>query len=163
MRDLEQSIRPGVGLGCLLLGTSRRDVRALLGEPINKREAREIDGVITHTWDYEWLGIQLIFQSDDSYRLGSIKTSYEWATLGNSRIVGLSESELLGHDFEGLGPPVLEDDLEEAGRVYGWYDLNLSCWVDADEDRECSVVTSVTIMPLYDRTGNVPQWPSGVE
>ncbi len=84
--------------------------------------------------------------ADDGYRLGAIATSYSWATLLGSRIVGVEEAVLLGSDFG------------ESGRDYAWDTVNLSCWVRNDD----AIVDSATIMRLHDETGDVPQWPVGV-
>lgn len=156
MRDIEHDIRPGVGLGALRLGSSEQSVRALLGDPPDVKEVDYGDGINTHVWEFKTLSLSLSFSEDDGYRLGTITTSYEWATLGDSRIVGLTEAELLENDFGGLGSPKLDDDFGEPGRDYCWDALSLSCWV-----RDGKVV-SVSIMPLYDDTGNIPQWPNEV-
>lgn len=153
MREVEHDIKPGGGLGPLTLGMREGSVRSLLGDPPDIRETDYGDGQMDRDWTYESLNLSLTFSEDDEFRLGAICTSFEWATLRGTRIVALTEQELLQGEFGGLGPPVLEDDLEESGKVYSWGTVNLSCWV-VD-----GAVVSVSIMPLYDDTGDIPQWP----
>ncbi len=152
MLGLIHDIHPGVGLGELLLGTSEELVRAQLGEPPTATEKDYGDGVNHRDWDYEWLSLSLSFSQDNDYRLITITTSYEWATLGESRIIGLTEAELCASDSDGLGPPRFDDDFEEFGKDYYWDALNLSCWLTD------GIVDSVTIMPLYDESGDISQW-----
>ena len=156
MPEIEHDIRPGVGFGPIMLGSREHDVSVILGDPPEVRDVDYGDGVNTRVWEFEMLGLSLSFSQDDDYRLGTITTSFEWATLGASRVVGLSETELLDGDFDGLGPPTLDDDFQESGKNYAWDAVGLSCWVSDGK------VESVSIMPLYDDTGNIPQWPNGV-
>jgi len=154
--NIEHNIRPGIGLGALVLGLSENSVRDLIGDPSDIREVDYGDGINTHVWEFEVLELSLSFSEDEDYRLGMIATSFECSMLRGSRIVGLSEAKLLDSDFDGLGPPVLEDDFEDSGKDYAWDWVNLSCWVSD------GTVVSVSIMPLYDDTGNIPQWPNDV-
>jgi len=156
MREFHHDIKPGTGLGELLLGSSQDTVREILGEPPVVREEDYGDGVNTHIWEYEALCLELSFSEDDHYRLGTIATSYDWTGLAGYRIVGVTEAQLLESEFGVLGPPALEDDFEEFGKDYAWGEVGLSCWVTD------GLVVSVTIMPIYDDTGNIPQWPTRV-
>ncbi len=156
MKTLEQRILPGIGLGLICLGHREHEVRAILGEPTeifledfgDKKEAE-------HNWKYHQHGLFLSFAEEDDYRLSIITTQSEWATLGGGPIIGLTETELLSSQFNGIGPPYLEDDMGETGRDYSWDELSLSCMVD-DDNRK---VVSVSILPLYDETGQIALWP----
>ncbi|MAG57162.1 MAG: hypothetical protein CMJ83_12790 [Planctomycetes bacterium] len=151
--DFEHDVRPGVGIGALVLGMTEDEVRAMVGDPTAVDSEDFGDGIIVRTWGYDAQQLSLSFSEDDDFRLGTIASSCEWATLGDSRIVGLAEGELRATQFGALGPPVLDDDFEESWRNYVWDELNLSCWLSD------GVVTSVTVMVLFDESGNVPQWP----
>ena len=150
---IAHEVRPGVGLGPLRLGAKRDEVLELIGRPTEARVVDYAEGVPTHEWEYETMGLSLSFDAEDDYRLGLISTSFERAILNGICVVGLSETELLDAEFGGLGPPVLDDDFEEIGRDYVWDSLNLSCWTQ--EGR----VVSISVMPLYDTSGEVPHWP----
>lgn len=154
MSELTPTIHPALGFGALRLGSTQADVRALLGEPATFERTDYGDGIDTHDWRYPEHGISLSFSADDDLRLGAIAVESKLATLNGERLIGLSESELLASDFGGLGPPRLDDDFADLGcRDYLWDAVNTSCWlVDG-------FVTSVTIMPRYDESGEVPQWP----
>lgn len=155
MYEIEHDILPGIGLGQLMLGMREHAVRSLLGDPSETSEQGSSDGrEPNHHWKYEWKNLALTFGADEDYRLVTITTSFEWAALRGSRIVGLDEKQLLKSDFGGLGPPAFDDDFEEFGRDYCWDSINLSCWV---VDRS---VVNVSIMCLYDETGMIPQWPT---
>jgi hypothetical protein len=156
MPQLEHDIKPGRGLGDLLLGSPEHAVREILGEPTTQTDSDYGDGQITRDWEYYDLGVSLSFNEDEDLRLGLITTENAGASLHGLAIIGLSEQELLSADFGGLGPPVLDDDFGESGKDYLWDSANLSCWVSD------GVVVSVSIMPLYDATGDIPLWPEEV-
>jgi len=139
-----------------LLGLPEHEVRSRIGEPTIVNEEDFGDGDITRTWEYEKLGLFLTFSEDDEFRLGIITTENESATLNGLRIIGISEQQLLDAQFGDLGSPELEDDFEENGKDYVWDAASLSCWVSD------GIVNSVSIIPLYDETGQIPKWPNAV-
>ena len=151
---MELEIKPGVGLGPLLLGSDEHTVRELLGAPSQASDTKHSDGDVSHDLGYVDLSLSLSFSESDGFLLGSISTSNESSLFRGFNIVGMNESQLILCDFDGMGPPALDDDFEESGRDYWWDALNLSCWV-LD-----GVVTSVTLIPSFDETGNTPLWPS---
>ena len=152
---MDQMIKPGVGLGEILLGSREASIRAMLGTPTSIRNVEHADGDSSRDWEYDSLMLSLVFSASDDYRLGTITTSSISSVFAGENVVGMPESRLLQCDFDGIGPPMLEDDFEECGKDYCWQSLNLSCWV-LD-----GVVTSATIIPLFDPSGNIPQWPNG--
>jgi len=154
MHDLEHDIHPGVGIGPLRLGMDRDTVRALLGDPAREDTRDYGEGDIIHDWEYEALRLSLSFASDHEDRLSCITTEADDATLSGEGIVGLTETQLLETHFGDLGPPVLDDDFEEFGKDFLWDDENLSCWLSD------GYVDSVSVMPLYDPSGDIPQWPT---
>lgn len=154
MDRIEHDIQPGVGLGQLLLGASEAQVRSLLGEPTSIGHEDFGDGVLQHEWEYAYHGLSLSFSADDGFRLGTITTRYEWASLRGLRVIGLTEADVVAGAFGGLGAPTETDDCGEFGTYYGWDPQGLSCWV------QDAAVVNVCIMPLYDEDGDTPLWPS---
>jgi len=150
-------IKPHVGLEGLILGTDRATVIEILGEPY-ERSVRtfERDKSSDELWEYLQIGLNLTFSSVDNWLLGAITVESAEAELEGLRLVGLSEEEFLttsqrtGVDLE------LEDDFTELGsKDYVCDRLGLSFWISDGE------VSSITIFPKYDKTGNIPLWPVG--
>ncbi|MEM9378576.1 MAG: hypothetical protein AAGB93_01410 [Planctomycetota bacterium] len=154
MIDFEHEVKPGVGIGALLLGMTRDEVRERIGDP-TEIERTDVAGVTDENWSYDALQLRLSFGEDDEWRLWSINSSCPWATLEGVRVVGICESDLLALDFGGESAPELADDFDEFGRDYEWGETGVSFWVRAED----SLVDSVTVLPLYDASGEVPLWP----
>lgn len=148
-----QVIRPGIGLGNILLGSKEQSVRSLLGQPSSVQNSSYPDGDSSRDMEYDDLMLSLVFYESDSFRLSTITTSDEKSVFNGINIVGMSESQLVQCDFNGVGAPQFDDDFEEFGKDYCWDSLNMSCWLVN------SIVTSVTIMPNFDETGDIPLWP----
>lgn len=154
MTKFEQKVLPGVGLGQLILGSSKDEVTELLGKPSHEEVLDYGDGVPIHMWEFEDEELSVTFAQDDGFRLGSITTGHDATTLFDLPIIAISEADLLKTKFGSMAAPELEEDGDEAGKYYGWDDENLSCWV-AD-----GFVISISIMPLYDPSGEIPVWPN---
>lgn len=153
MIDFEHDVKPGVGIGPLLLGMTRDEARERIGDP-TEIEQTDVAGVKEH-WSYDALQLRLSFGEDDEWRLWSITSSYPWATLEGVRVVGIGGSDLLAIDFGREGTPELGDDFGEFGRDYEWGETGVSFWICAED----SLVDSVSVLPLYDASGEVPLWP----
>ena len=137
---------PKVGLDNILLGMNRSQARSVLGEPMSI----EHDPDEEH-WHYEQ-GIELTFQKDYLYLLGSITISSASAELDSMQIVGLSEEGLLRR-FPFFS---IDDDFEELGsKDYLSSEKELSVWLSD------GVVSNITIFPEYEETGEIPIWPNG--
>ena len=87
-------IRLGEGIGELRFGSSRDEVRAVLGEPdsyfngLDETDAAE-------TWSYESLAISANFASENDYRLGILTVSEERYQLGGKSLIGERKSTVL--------------------------------------------------------------------
>lgn len=147
-------IKPGVGVGSVLFGLSRDEIRINLGKPELIEKIDYNDGTISETWHYPVEDLTLSFDSDDEYRLTMVIVGAKDAMLGGKRIIGLSESKLSQRIEDlGYGKVVLDDDFEENGRDYICDEDSISFWVSEGH------VVSVTVLPWFDETGEIPLWP----
>ena len=95
MRSMEQIVRPGIGVGPVILGQTEDAVRDLLGHPAEFEVIDYGDGEENHQLRYPSLGLDLTFAEEDSYRLGSICSESVQALLCGQGIIGLLEAEAL--------------------------------------------------------------------
>jgi hypothetical protein len=138
------NIFPKVGVDNIKLGMSQKEVQAILGAPADKEkvDAEEL-------WEFEG-GLELSFQSEDSYRLSSITVMAESALLDSKPIIGLPESEL-----ESFFPAFrLDEDFKKDGKSYYADELQIMAWVFDGE------VFNVVIFPEYDESTELPVWPA---
>jgi len=145
-------IKPKIGIDSLKLGMTRTQVSELWGEPSSVHDFIPLEEKPEDKWEvwsYE-NGIELNFQSDDDFLLGSIEVYSENALYGGVRIIGMSEKELR-MKFQKV---YLDDDFEENGRDYKHDQTELTFWVIY------GVVDSLIISPEYDPSGNHPIWPN---
>jgi len=142
---------PFVGIEGLPLGVSKSHVIGVLGNPteVSKDEVPDVE-----IWRYPNLGLDLTFSSDDDWLLGTITVESGDALLRGRRLIGLDEKELMiaVEEIE-IMPTVLEDDFEDSCDYY-CERFGLSFWVSD------GVVTSITLFPEYDESGDIPVWPS---
>lgn len=137
------NIFPKVGVNNIKLGMTKMDVQAQLGAPasIDKLDEEEI-------WEFE-TGLELSFQSEDSYRLSSITVMAESALLDSKAIIGISESEL-----ENIFPAFsLDEDFKKDGKSYFADELQIMAWVFD------GVVFNIVLFPEYDEHTELPIWP----
>jgi len=149
-------IIPGVGVGPLVLGMNRDQVREVMGEPDSEETEKDPDdGVTTVSWQYRQGRIEADFSSDDDYRLGTITVSDPSVVLRGALLIGLSEEEFLRVAEEAdIGPIELDDEFEDIdARDFAWEDKNVTFWVSD------GVLENMSVMPQYDASGEVPQWP----
>ena len=155
--DKKIIIEPHRGINGLLLGSNQGVVLRILGSPdyIENGDTPELgyqhDDV---TWTYCDYGFSLTFYEDDNYLLGSICVTSDSAELFNCRFVGLEEKKFL-HKIQKNCPSIfLEDDLPDVNaRNYRIKELDLDFWVYE------GVLYSITVIPEYDITGDIPIWP----
>ncbi|MFT7676378.1 MAG: hypothetical protein ACI8QC_000349 [Planctomycetota bacterium] len=152
----EHVIRPAIGYGNLVLGVDRAVVRARFGDPNSVKVDDWGDGVVQERWCYRSHQIELDFDSDDEGRLSGINVFSPLAHIGGRELIGMQEPVFLdGFRRAGIDDIILEDDMEGTDcRQYSSERWNLSCWVTMGE------LESITVWPLYDETGDIPQWPS---
>jgi len=86
MTDLD-AIRVGNGLGCLVFGMSRNDVRRQLGDP--EQEEQELSAAEAHfVWHYWTEQISLYFEGEDGYRRDTISCDRHSCKLNGSALIG---------------------------------------------------------------------------
>ncbi len=128
------------------------EVRSLWGQPdsinyfIPIKERPENRSV---NWEY-YSGVDLSFDCDDEFLLGSITTRAEGASINGVEIIGAT----LGEMKRNFPDVILDDDFEENGQDFVLPELEISFWIIDD------IVDSITIFPAYDESGNTPMWPS---
>lgn len=150
-------IQPGVGVGPLVLGMTQAEVREVLGEPEKTETDNDSDDKTrTISWEYRDGDLEADFCSDDDDRLGTITIADPLATLMGAALIGLEEDEFLETASKaGIGPIELDEEFEEIdARDFVWEDKNISFWVSD------GVLENMTVMPMYDESGEKPQWPS---
>lgn len=148
-------IRPFIGIGGLLLGSDRTLIFENLGEP-DKRSTRTFKGDNSRgdSWDYHQIGINLTFSSVDNWLLGTITVESEEAEIEGLRLIGLPENDFL-ESLKRAGIEVrLEDYFKDLGaKDYSCDRFGLLFWISDNK------VTSITLFPKYDASGNNPLWP----
>jgi len=154
-RYAKMKITPFTSIGDAILGSGVGDVVGVLGENYSTKDENFGDGEVIRTVEYPSLGFSLMFCKDDEFRLGAITTKSIDATLKGERVIGLSEEAFLFKVESIMGErPRLDDDFEESGKDYVLDSFELSFWV-LD-----GVVSSITLFPRYDSSGNIPDWPT---
>jgi hypothetical protein len=146
-------IHPGHGAGPYVVGLRRAELRALAGEPDEIEQGRVV-GEGYEDWCFDDDGVEVRFSDEDGDRASWIVVENCRAELAGLRPIGMPEAEFLrAMQRAGLGPLVLTDDFGHGMRDYEWPRANVSFWVSD------GLVESVTVMPFYDASGNVPLWP----
>ncbi len=152
MNDLV--VQPGVGIGPAVLGQTREQARASLGEPDVIDVESHTDGSSEETWHFSQLGLELTFDSSLDWRLAAIGTSNPSAVLNGVRFIGVAEAELPQAAIRaGMLDFTFDEDFDEFGRDFESESFSMSVWVQDGH------VTDLTLYPLSDSTGDVPQWP----
>ena len=137
-------IYPTTGIDAIRLGMRRIQSQEVLGRPtLIEKESQD------EQWQYHQ-GLELLFQKEDLYLLGKITITNIAAQLDSKPVIGLNEQELL-NNFPYLA---LEEDFEDNGKNYVCSERELSVWVSD------GIVSNVTLFPAYDKTGEIPVWPS---
>ena len=144
------NIIPLVGIDDIILGSTKEEIANLLGEPDAKEQDEWPDDTLSETWSYQDMEVELIFGSEDGYRLTTITTTSNKASLDGINPINLAEKKLV----ELLPLVKLDDDFEENGKGYIYPEKEISFWV-LD-----GVVVNLTLFPEYDKTGNIPIWPN---
>lgn len=154
-------IKPLVGVDNILLGSTRDDVKKLLGEPSEICKDTHEDGCQEEDWEYHELGLALTFLSVDDYLLGAITVINEKALFMGHRMIGMIEEDFL-EALEDCEPgEILVDDEVEFEEVdakdFIWDAKNISFWmVDG-------VIDHICVMPEYDEAEENPIWPKAGE
>ncbi len=105
-------IKPGTGLGNLLFGMGRTQLRDMLGEPDEIESTTHDDEGedITESWHYDDLEVSVSFESSEDWRLCTIAVSSPEVSLHGKKPIGMNASELtdLLHSMD-VKNPVRED------------------------------------------------------
>ena len=147
-------IRPGIGIGDIILGLTMDEVRKRIGEP-DQVEIKEFSmvGETDYEWTYSHPELRLSFSQDVHYRLDGITSSTAQTTFEGVRLIGLSEVELSALELPAHGSPRLDSTHDPFGRDYLWDEAAVSCWVSN------GVVTYVTVMCHYEDDEETVIWP----
>lgn len=147
-------IKPLVGVDDLLLGSDRDAVVQSLGTPDRVRSKTWPDKSDSEHWEYDRLAVDVTFASNDDYRLGTIAVRNERAELNGLCLIGLKQEDFLGRIKSAGIDVALEDSFDDIdARDYVCDRLSLSFWFWH------GILDSITLMPEYDDSGNVPIWP----
>lgn len=149
-------IKPQIGFDQIKFGQRKEDVIALLGPPSVETIDDYPDQNTEIILDYDELGLDLTFSSDDDYKLGTI-TFYEehWALMGE-QFIGLDEKEFLEKIKKtNITDLVIEDDFKDFdARDYFSDSKGISFWIDSGR------VDSITIFPKENPNDiDDPVWP----
>lgn len=143
-------IYPYIGVDNLYLGFSTSEVENLIGKPDDIEDDDWPNKEKSITWIYKLLGLEFRFDSENQYKLCVITITSKLACLENTLPIGLTEVQL-----KALYPSViLDDDFEENGKDYVYPKKEISFWVSN------GFVYNLSVFPEYDKTGEVPIWPT---
>lgn len=147
------TVRPGLGLGELLFGTSIQDAVAYLGEPTERQQLPSILDGISLNWEDT---LDCTYYADDDFRLGTIRTERYDAVLADRCLVGGRQEDVLAHLCPIFGEPEVEE-MSSAERTDHWrtrFDsAGLNLWFDN------GLLESIQWGYLFDES-NIPIWPA---
>jgi len=106
-------IRLGKGIGSLLFGSSKDEVRAYLGEPDEVGQySYDGEGFDRYeTWEYEDLGILATFDEEDGFVLGTLSAYSDTCSLNGRPLIGKAREEVL-KAISALDPgPMTSEDM----------------------------------------------------
>ncbi|MDA0935133.1 MAG: hypothetical protein O3C51_16930 [Planctomycetota bacterium] len=145
-------IHPGYGVGAYVLGATREIVLTLQDDP--EDVDREVDEDGSEHWELELGLVEIRFDADDDGRASWITVSHPDAEIAGLRPIGLPLAKLQEKlRSAGLGPLLLTDEFGDGMSDHEWAGGSLSFWISH------GIVESVTVMPFYDPTGEIPLWP----
>jgi len=136
-------ILPKIGVDDIQLGMNKKQVQEILGKPDQLEKDSDEE-----RWEFD-AGIELSFEKEDLYLLGSITVFDDSARLESQPIIGISEKDLL-ENFPHFLP---DEDFGENGKSYDSEELQILAWVHE------GTVVNITLFPEYESTGQIPIWP----
>ena len=152
---MKYDIKPLVGLGNLIFGLSRENVKDIIGDPDEIEKYDHVDNTTNECWTYNTLKIELTFSSEDNWLLGAIDIYSPDAKINSHKIIGLSEEEFI-EAFDNYEIGVIEFDEEDRSYdLYSYYceNSNISFWLNK------GMVEGFTLMPKFDESGENVVWP----
>jgi len=145
MKEHLKDIRPGIGLGSLVFGNTREQVRALLGEPseVERYALSEFEDDETEAWHYDELFLSLSFDQEHDWKLSSLAVSSDEYTLEGESLVGRKKDEIL-EEFRKRqwGEPVEDEEISREDPRNSLYHVeqgSLSLWFEDDEVTEVQI------------------------
>ena len=154
--QLLNRVKPFIGFGPVRFGSTREEVKRLLGEPNHlSNECYDAGKAIEH-WQYDTLKVSLSFYEDEGYKLGAVSFSGTDYDLSGIKLIGMSEDQLLEHGKTGhLPEPLLDDSVTEMrSRSYEISGMGIVVWCAG------STIEEFSLYPLYDEGGKQPIWPA---
>jgi hypothetical protein len=156
MKEKSKNIEPGKGLGSILFGMTREEVKKITGEPdeIENYQHSDLNDEKSEAWHFDDPEISLAFEEFNNWKLSSIAISSPDFLLEGKKIMGLGKEEVMQSLKKmNLGKIEQEDcssdespdlyllSIEDAG-LNLWFDENIlteiqwsQIWFD-DDDQE---------------------------
>lgn len=153
-----QEIKIGKGLNTVLFGISRDTFKKQMGEPteIDAYDAGEDDNeYLTEAWHYDNLEISASFDEEDDWRLTTLSTSADYATLNGKKLIGLTVEELK----EVVAPLELEEpeveELEDKQTLVSYLASCINFWFENGKLSEVQ-------WGVQWKDEDTPKWPVAV-
>jgi hypothetical protein len=112
MKTELSEIKPGAGLGAILFGMSREQVRKLMGEPdeIESNSHDDDEDDVTESWHYDDIEVSISFEKIEDWKLCTIAVSDSDAVLNGKKPIGMSADEITEMLLElDVKKPIRED------------------------------------------------------
>ncbi|GLR19507.1 outer membrane protein assembly factor BamE [Portibacter lacus] len=153
MKENIKDIKPGIGLGDLIFGMNKDQVKAVLGTPdeteMQTFSEEELDSI--EIWHYDDFELSLSFSEEEDWKLYTISINAEFYTLNDEEIMYKDiediKSKLVGWDFTDLAYEDLSNSdgpsqkliSSECSEISFWFDDNLLSeiqWSPVFEDED---------------------------
>jgi|TARA_B110000240_G_C13145312_1_gene302869 hypothetical protein len=158
MKQISKKIKTGIGVGELKFGISKDDAKKILGEPddCEKYSYSNTEKDLTEIWYYKNLGLNISFDEDEDWRLGSITIESETYLFENSIFIGQDKNEILS-EFKNL--KIIDVEYEDMSTVenpthelYSSDTLGINFWFDNNK------LSEIQISPLFIDDETI-KWP----
>ncbi|QXP78836.1 hypothetical protein [Winogradskyella sp. HaHa_3_26] len=158
MKQISKKIKTGIGVGELKFGISKDDAKQILGEPddCEKYSYSNTEKDLTEIWYYKNLGLNISFDEDEDWRLGSITIESETYLFENSIFIGQDKNEILSKlknlkiiDVEYEDMSTIENPTHE---LYSSDTLGINFWFDNNK------LSEIQINPLFIDDETI-KWP----
>lgn len=136
-----KKIISGYGLGELKFGSTRDEVKALLGEPdaVECESNSDDEDDVTESWHYDSLELSMSFDQEEDWRLVTFAVTSDFYTFEDESFIGMSKSDLESSmeklDVEDLDVEINEDKTA-THELYFSEELALNFWVEDDKVTE---------------------------
>jgi len=153
-----KDITLGQGLGELLFGFTREQIKKILGEPseVESMEGDKESGAM-EAWHYDEQHLSLSFEEDCNWKLTSITSASPEILFEGLDLIGLSQGEVLEQmEVFNLGEFGLEDLSTEGvpnQTIATNTDFSLNLFFDHD------ILTEIQWGPFWDEESEMPLWP----